>query len=134
KDPLAVFDARLGATMVKLHVPWESKGWNFYGLGLYDNAGPANTVGKLGGAARAEAVFGNSEFGLDAVLIDGHHPRYGGDFSFALGPLDLYGEAAVRTDLVAYRLNSGHSLPDYSDLAGAFQSAFFPAPDCDSPL
>ncbi len=97
RDPLAPFDVRLGATMVKLHLPWEAKGWNFYALGLLDNAGPANQLGKIGGAARAEVVFGHTEVGLDAVAVKGRRPRYGLDISSALGPVDVYGEAALRS-------------------------------------
>src|SRR5205814_1071192 len=112
-----VFDTRLGAEMVKVHVPWESKGWNFYGIGLLDNQGPANVLRKLGAAARAEAVVGNSEFGLDGVVIEGKRPRWGADFSFALGPLDVYGEGAFRTDLVSYR--DGPESVKFSDIFGA---------------
>ena len=32
RNPLDVFDARPGTTMLKLNVPWEEKGWNFYGF------------------------------------------------------------------------------------------------------
>ena len=32
RDPLATFDARTGTTMLKLHVPWEKRGWNFYAV------------------------------------------------------------------------------------------------------
>jgi hypothetical protein len=120
KDPLAVFDARLGATMVKVHVPWEAKGWNFYALGLMDNNGPASTIGKLGGAARAEAVFGNSEVAIDAVAVANRSPRLGADFSLAVGPLDVYGEVALRDglELDAYRVAPGKSneISDYAHL------------------
>ena len=97
KDPLAVLDTRLGANMVKFHLPWEAKGWNFYALGLLDNAGPANTLGELGAAGRAEVVLGHTELGADAVVVHGRTPRYGFDLSTALGPVDLYGEAALRS-------------------------------------
>lgn len=96
KDPLAVFDDRLGANMVKLHVPWEARGWNFYAIGLFDNRQPADELAKLGGALRAEIVFGNTELGADAVFVGQTRPRYGFDLSSALGPFDVYGELALR--------------------------------------
>lgn len=114
KDPLAVFDARTGASMLKLHVPWEAKGWNFYGIALLDNAGPANTLGHIGGATRAEVVLGESEIGLSAVFQRDLKPRVGVDLSTALGPLDVYAEAAFKkgTDSPLYRLPEGVSIPD----------------------
>jgi hypothetical protein len=120
RDPLALFDARTGATMLKVHAPWEARGWNFYAIGLLDNAGPANTLGRVGGAARAEVVFGQTELGLDAVLQRGRKPRFGLDFSSALGPLDVYGEFALSkgSDVPHFRLPEGVSL---TDLLGQLQ-------------
>jgi hypothetical protein len=101
RDPLAVFDARAGATMVKLHVPWEAKGWNFYGIALLDDpAGKgdaASTVGQVAGGARAELVFGSAEVGADALVRRGQRPRFGLDFSAGVWDLDLHGEVALRT-------------------------------------
>jgi hypothetical protein len=101
RDPLAVFDARTGATMVKLHVPWESKGWNFYGVALLDDpAGKgdsASSVGKVAGGARAELVFGSVELGADALVRRGQRPRFGLDFSAGIWELDVEGEVALRT-------------------------------------
>ncbi|HYO73095.1 MAG TPA: hypothetical protein VEU33_44235, partial [Archangium sp.] len=99
RDPLALFDARTGATMLKVHVPWEARGWNFYAIGLLDNAGPADTLGRVGGAARAEVVLGSTELGFDAVLQRGRKPRFGLDFSSGVGPIDIYGELAVSRGL-----------------------------------
>jgi hypothetical protein len=109
RDPLAVFDARTGASMLKLHVPWEDKGWNFYGIAMLDNAGPASTLGRIGGAARAEVVLGEAELGLSTVLQRSRKPRFGLDISSALGPLDVYAEAALKkgTDTPQYRLPQG---------------------------
>lgn len=114
RDPLALFDARTGATLLKVHVPWEARGWNFYAIGLLDNAGPADTLGRVGGAARAEVVLGPAELGLEAVLQRGRKPRLGLDFSSALGPIDVYGELALRkgSDTPLYRLPAGVALGD----------------------
>jgi hypothetical protein len=119
KDPLAVFDARTGASMIKLHVPWEAKGWNFYGMALLDNAGPASTLGRIGAAARAEVVLGQSEMGASAVVQRGRKPRFGLDLSTALGPLDVYAEGALKkgSDLPLYRLPAGVSLQDLIEQA-----------------
>ncbi len=125
RDPLALFDARTGATMLKVHVPWEARGWNFYAIGLLDNAGPANTLGRVGGAARAEVVLGQTELGVDAVLQRGRKPRFGLDISSALGPIDVYGEVALKrgSDTPLYRLPGNVSI---SDLLGQVQGGGMP--------
>jgi hypothetical protein len=119
RDPLAVFDARTGASMLKLHVPWEAQGWNFYGIALLDNAGPASTLGRIGGAARAEVVLGEAELGLSTVLQRGRKPRFGLDLSSALGPIDVYAEAALRkgSDTPLYRLPEGVSFQELIEQA-----------------
>lgn len=128
RDPLALFDARTGATMLKVHVPWEARGWNFYAIGLLDNAGPANTLGRVGGAARAEVVVGHTEIGLDAVLQRGRKPRFGLDLSSGLGPIDIYGEVALKkgSDTPLYRLPGDVSL---GDLLGQVQGNTGGPPD-----
>lgn len=109
KDPLNPFDARLGVNLVKVHVPVESLGWNFYGFGLLDNNGPANTLGRIGGALRAELVLGPAELGLGGVWVPGRRPRYAVDLSTALGPIDVYAEAAFRNgaDFTLFRFPDG---------------------------
>lgn len=101
RDPLAQFDDRTGATMVKLHVPWEAKGWNLYGIALLDDpAGrgdAASQVGKVAGGARAEVVLGSTELGADALVRKGQRPRFGVDFSAGIWDLDVSGEVALRT-------------------------------------
>jgi len=96
KDPLALFDARTGLTMVKLHLPWEKQGWNFYGVGYFDDTQPAGTLGSLGGGARAEVVLGTAELGLDAVAQKGRDARFGVDLSAGIWELDVHAEAALR--------------------------------------
>ncbi len=127
RDPLALFDARTGASMVKLHVPWEAEGWNFYALAMLDNAGPANNLGRIGGAVRAEVVLGETELAASAVAQRGRKPRFGLDLSSALGPLDVYAEAALTqsTDLPLYRLPEGTTQEDL--FAGDIQvEEYFP--------
>ncbi len=130
RDPLAVFDARTGTTMVRLHVPWERRGWNFYAMAIVEplttsaqtgaaaptaasgTSGPseAGTVGGIGGAARAEIVLGPAEIGAGAVLQRGHEPRFAVDASAGIWELDVYGEAALKT---------GSEIPVYRQRADA---------------
>lgn len=109
KDPLNPFDVRLGVNALKVHVPVESLGWNFYGFGLLDSNGPAGTLGRLGGALRAEFVLGSAELGLGGAWVDGRRPRYAVDLSTALGPFDVYGEIAFRSgaDFVRFGFPDG---------------------------
>jgi hypothetical protein len=101
RNPLDVFDARAGATMVKVHVPWEARGWNHHGIALLDDpAGKgdeANRIGKVAGGARAEVVLGSAELGADALVRRGQRPRFGLDFSAGVWDLDVHGEVALRT-------------------------------------
>jgi hypothetical protein len=107
RDPLAVFDVRTGTTMVKLHVPWEARGWNAYAVAvLEDVAGDApvgdegtSRLGRVGVGGRAEIVLGPMELGLDALAQDGHRPRFGVDVSAGVWDVDLYAEAAIRTSV-----------------------------------
>lgn len=99
RDPFNPFDVRLGVNMVKVHVPIEKLGWNFYGYGLFDNiAAGANqlTIGNLGGAVRAEFVVWQAELGVGAIWQRGRRPRYAVDLSLPIGPVDVYGELALR--------------------------------------
>jgi hypothetical protein len=125
RDPLALFDDRTGTAMVRVHVPWEKRGWNLYAVAAaeplvtqprppalpagvpppppdspFSDPGPSwlatNQLGAVGGGARAEIVLGEAELGLDWVAQRGMRPRYGADLSFGLWELDLHAEWAVR--------------------------------------
>ena len=94
RNPLDVFDARPGTSMLKVHFPWEARGWNFYAFGVYEDPNNAtNTLGQIAGAARAEIVEGAAELGLDVFAKRGQKPRVGTDVSFGLGDFDLYVDA-----------------------------------------
>lgn len=95
RDSLAQFDDRVGQTMLKVHLPWEKEGWNFYAIELLESLDHASTVGAIGGAARAEIVLGTCELGLDAIAQRGRRVRAGGDFSAGVGPIDVYTEGVV---------------------------------------
>jgi hypothetical protein len=125
RDPLATFDVRTGTTMLKVHVPWEKRGWNLYGVALLedaagDQARTASRLGRVGGGGRAELVLGSAELGLDALAQEGHRPRWGADLSAGVGPLDLYGEAALRTDTDGprWRRNAPPPALPYGELLG----------------
>jgi hypothetical protein len=96
RNPLDVFDARTGTTMVKLHAPWEEKGWNLYAYGLLEDNDATSRLGNVAGAARAEVVLGTSELGAGALVRRGRKPRIGFDASIGVWDLDLYGELALR--------------------------------------
>ncbi|MBI5544470.1 MAG: hypothetical protein HY901_11305 [Deltaproteobacteria bacterium] len=95
RDPLSPFDARTGTTMIKVHVPWEKYGWNFYAVGLLEDLAVDGTLGKVGGGLRAEMVLGTAELGAEAIFQRGHKPRLGADLSAGVGPFDVYAEASL---------------------------------------
>jgi hypothetical protein len=136
RNPLLPFDARTGTTMLKLHVPWEVRGWNFYAYALPENADGTQTTSKIAGAARAEIVLGTFEGGLGVFGRQNSKAKFAGDFSFGVWDLDFYGEVALRNagdvDFVHYDANGGTGAPiscsqvnaaSYSDLAGTFYPA-----------
>ena len=70
RDPLAHFDERTGVTMVKIHLPWEKRGWNLYAIAARRRRAirPSRrlgdhrpTLGRVGDGGRAEVVLGNVE-------------------------------------------------------------------------
>lgn len=123
RDPLALFDARLGVTMARFQIPWESAGWNFTAVALFEptqNVGggysgtspvanpggagvnPADTgtlLRDVGGAARAEFSFKNGAFGIDGLAQRNRAARAGADLTMAIGDFDVYGEVAYKQHL-----------------------------------
>lgn len=96
RNPLLPFDPRTGTTMLKLHVPWEARGWNFYAYALPEGAKATSQTGDIAGAARAEIVLGNFEAGAGVFGRRNSKAKFAGDVSFGLWDLDFYGEAALR--------------------------------------
>lgn len=118
RDALNPFDVRLGVNMVKVHVPIESLGWNFYAYGILDNIAPGATgltLERLAGAARGEFVLGPAELSISGIWQAGRRPRYAVDLSSALGPFDVYGEVALRDarDFLKYRIPSDTTVDNY---------------------
>jgi hypothetical protein len=114
RNPLEVFDARTGTTMLKLHLPIESKAWNFYAYGIAEGPEGVPTVAQLGAAARAEFVFDITELGIGAFAQKGTEPKFAADLSTGIGDFDLFFEVALRNrsdvDRVRYAPNA--RLPD----------------------
>ena len=124
-NPLAIFDQRLGVDLVKVHVPVETLGWNFYAIA---SLGQADTLEDVGGALRGEFLFGATELTVSAAVrqqtapgpspIEAPEPldivlyepeldwprqtvpvRLGSDVSSALGPFDVRLEGALTRGL-----------------------------------
>ncbi|HEX3777371.1 MAG TPA: hypothetical protein VHV51_23015 [Polyangiaceae bacterium] len=106
RNPLDVFDARTGTTMVKLQLPIESRAWNFYGYVLTENSVATPTLGDVAAAGRAEFVLGPSELGLGVLGQRDHKAKLAADLSFGIGDFDFYGELGLRSggeiDRVSY--------------------------------
>lgn len=98
RNPLDVFDARPGATMLKLHVPWEDRGWNFYGFAVTEDPNAATpTLRQVAGGGRAEIVIADAEIGLDILAKAGRKPRVGVDFSTGIWEFDVYADVGFQS-------------------------------------
>jgi hypothetical protein len=113
RNPLDVFDARTGTTMLKLHLPIESRAWNFYGYLLTENNTSTPTLGKVAAAGRAELVLGPAELGLGTLAQRSVKPKFAADLSFGIGDFDLYGELGLRSgsEIDRVRYDSSATLP-----------------------
>jgi len=92
RDPLAVLDERLGVSLLKLHLPLEASGWNFYAIANLENA---TLLNEIGGALRAEKLIGSTEITVSAGARRDQPLLLGADISFPAGPFDLRAEVAV---------------------------------------
>jgi hypothetical protein len=102
-NPLTFFDERVGVPMLKVTVPLEKQGWNWYGLLLTDNA---VTVKRIGVASRfemsASSHFGDKgvlsgEGGLTVKAQKGQDPKAGLDASITVDDFDFIGEFGAST-------------------------------------
>lgn len=84
RSPLDIFDVRTGRSMLKVHVPVEKYGWNFYGIATLDDT---PTPENVGGAVRAEIVLGSAELALSSAFKKDTPRRLGIDLSAGL-PLE----------------------------------------------
>jgi len=92
RDPLAVLDERLGVSLLKLHLPVEASGWNFYGIANVENA---SSPDEIGGALRVEKLIGTTEISFSTAARKDQPFLVGADVSFPLGVLDLRAEVAL---------------------------------------
>ena len=92
-DPFQPFDYRLGQEMLKIHLPVEGWGDNFYAVALLDNMDRNEDAGL---ALRAEFTLGKSgELALSAATRRGQAQKLGADLSVGVGPFDFHAEAAA---------------------------------------
>ena len=92
KNPFALFDERVGIDGLKLHVPVESLGFNFYLLGLIDEARAAENVGVAG---RAEFAFWQMEIALCGYWRQDEPLKLGVDVSLGVSYFDFRSEVSV---------------------------------------
>lgn len=95
-DALNFLDVRLGVALMKVHVPIEALGWNFYAIMDVDDA---SRFDQIGGALRAEALIGTAEVSLSAALRKDRPIRLGADLSVPIWELDLRVEGALLHDV-----------------------------------
>jgi hypothetical protein len=93
--PLELFDERTGVSMLKLHLPIESLGWNLYALALIDQA---DSIDETGVAGRAEFVLGTMELALSGAWRKDTDAKAGIDLSAGVLDLDLVSEAGMTFD------------------------------------
>jgi hypothetical protein len=95
RDPFALFDRRLGQNLLKIHIPNEKMGFNYYAVVQFDDA---ERNDDLGLALRGEFAFlGSGELAITAQARSHAPQRLGLDVSSALGPIDVNVEAALST-------------------------------------
>lgn len=96
RNPIDVFDARVGTNLLKVHLPIESLAWNFYGYVVAEDVEATQRLGRVAGALRGEFVVGTTEIGLGVFGRREESPRFAADISTGIGDFDFYGEVALR--------------------------------------
>ena len=119
KDPLAVFDERLGLSLVKVHVPIESLGWNLYAIADLEGA---DAVDKVGVALRAEMLFDTTELALAFAYRKDEPWRVGASISTSVSLLDLRAEVALLNDVRTLRWFGDFDLETFAFPEGRDQS------------
>ncbi|MCB9647889.1 MAG: hypothetical protein H6730_14970 [Deltaproteobacteria bacterium] len=92
RDSLNFLDTRLGVPLVKVHVPVESLGWNFYAIAELNQV---RSLEQLGGAFRAEVLLGTAEVALSTAVRKDSPWRFGADISLPIWDFDVHAEAAL---------------------------------------
>jgi len=121
-NPLLLFDARLGVSMLRVQIPWEKVGLNFTAVAVFQptqsisttattvggsggtsinivNGSPNNSTGFLedvGVAGQVEYDFKGGAVGVNALAQKYRAWRVGAYATAGVGDVDVYGEAVVR--------------------------------------
>ncbi|MFW6053366.1 MAG: hypothetical protein ACOC9J_00995 [Persicimonas sp.] len=114
RDPLAIFDVRTGADIIKAHFPLESLGWNFYAVVNLQEAGSPQDVG---GAARAEFLAGLTEFALSAAAKKDDPLQLGLDVSTGLGWFDVRAALTLLHDVDTPFFRGESNFQDFDEIA-----------------
>ncbi len=117
RDPLAIFDARLGVSMLRVQIPWEKVGLNFTAVAVFEPTQNTNTLGTaggsinvitgtqnntngvledVGGAGQIEYDFKGGAVGVNGLAQKNRAWRVGAYATGGLGDVDLYAEAVVK--------------------------------------
>jgi hypothetical protein len=121
RDPLAVFDARLGVSMLRVQIPWERTGLSFTAVAVFESTQNISTTGTtiggsggsvdlisgtqntsnglledVGGAGQVEWDFKGGAVGVNALAQRNRAWRVGSYVTAGLGDFDFYGEAVVK--------------------------------------
>ncbi|MEY2988479.1 MAG: hypothetical protein RJB13_2000 [Pseudomonadota bacterium] len=109
KDPLATFDTRPGADLLKIHLPLEKQGHNLYAIVDFNEV---KNPSSLRGAVRAEFNFGfdevSGELTTTIAAAKDQPLQLGLDLNTGLGPIDLIAEAAFtrKSKATFYKLDN----------------------------
>jgi hypothetical protein len=121
RDPLAVFDARLGVSMLRVQVPWERTGLSFTAVAVFEPTQNISTTGTtvgssggsvnlisgnqntsngllqdVGGAGQIEYDFKGGAVGINGLGQKNRAWRLGAYTTAGIGDFDVYGEAVVK--------------------------------------
>lgn len=92
KDPFDLVDQRLGRDMIKVHLPFEKQGYNYYLILQYNDTTRNDQIGV---ALRGEYAVGGVAEVAWSMQSQAHAPlRLGFDISAGVGPVDVYAENA----------------------------------------
>jgi hypothetical protein len=123
-DPLAVFDARLGVSMLRVQVPWEQAGLNFTAVAVFEPTQNINSAGttvggsgssvnvitgntttsnglleNVGVAGRIEYLFKGGAVGVSGLAQQHRFWRVGADVTAGVGDFDVYAETVLKGGL-----------------------------------
>jgi hypothetical protein len=157
RNPLAVFDARLGVSMLRIQIPWERTGLNFTAVALFESTQNISITGTtiggsggnsvdvisgtqsssngllqdVGGAGQVEWDFKGGAVGVNALAQRTRAWRVGSFITAGVGDFDVYGEAVVKQCLdlpnAATNTTCGASLPNGVVQPGSYGAYTFGA-------